>query len=47
MTKDKAIEEIEEYIQDADKYISDNEDYILGWIDGLSSALEIVKKLKS
>lgn len=45
LTIDKAIKEIEEYIEDADKAISENEDYIRGWKSGLLAALEVVYKI--
>ena len=45
MTKDEAIKEIEDNIQDADKCISEDEDYLRGWVCGLESAIEIVKKI--
>ena len=47
MTKEEVIKRIEKYIQDADKCISEDEDYLRGWVSGLSSALETVKKLVS
>lgn len=45
MSIDKAIKEIEEYIEDADKAISENEDYIRGWKSGLLAELEVVYKI--
>lgn len=44
MTKAEAINEIEEYIQDADKAIAEDEEYIRGWKSALLVALEIVTK---
>ncbi len=45
MTKDEAIAEIEEYIQDADKAISEDEEYIRGWKSALLVALEVINKM--
>lgn len=45
MTKDEAIAEIEEYIQDADKAISEDEEYIRGWKSALLVALETINKM--
>ena len=45
MTKDEAILEIEEYIQDADKAISETEDYIRGWKTALLVALETINEI--
>ena len=45
MTKDEAITEIVEYIQDADKAISEDKEYIRGWKCALLVALEIINKM--
>lgn len=45
MTKDEAIKEIEEYLQDADKAFSEDEEYIRGWKSALLVALEITAKI--
>lgn len=45
MTKEEAIEEIEEYLRDADKAISEDDEYIRGWKSALLVAMEIVHKL--
>lgn len=45
MTKQEAIKEIEEYLQDADKAISEDEEYIRGWKSALLVALELLNKL--
>ena len=45
MTKDDAIRELEEYLQDADKAFSEDEEYIRGWKSALLVALEVVTKL--
>lgn len=42
MTKDEAIKEIEEYLQDADKAWSEDEEYIRGWKSALIIAREIM-----
>lgn len=47
ISKEKAIKEIEEYIQDADKAIGEDEDYIRGWKSGLLAALEVVMKIST
>lgn len=47
MTKQEAINEIEEYLRDADKAISEDEEYIRGWKSAMLTALEIVYKLQS
>jgi len=46
MNKQEAIQEIEEYIQDADKAISEDEEYIRGWKSAMLVALEIMTKLE-
>lgn len=46
MTKQEAIEEIEEYLDDADKAISMDEEYICGWKSALLVALEIVHQIQ-
>jgi len=46
MNKQEAIQEIEEYIQDADKAISKDEEYIRGWKSAMLVALEIMTKLE-
>lgn len=46
MSKQEAIQEIEEYIQDADKAISEDEEYIRGWKSAMLVALEIMTKLE-
>lgn len=45
MTKEEAIKEIEEYLQDADKAISEDEEYIRGWKSALLVALEVVHNI--
>lgn len=45
MTKQEAINEIEEYLGDADKAISDDEEYIRGWKSAMLVALEIVNNI--
>ena len=45
MTKQEAIKEIEEYLQDADKAITEDEEYIRGWKSALLVALELLNKL--
>ena len=45
MSKDEAIKEIEEYLQDADKCISEDEEYIRGFKSALLVALEILTKI--
>jgi hypothetical protein len=47
MTKQEAIEEIEEYIQDADKAISDDEEFIHGWKSAMLTCLELVMNLET
>jgi len=42
VTKQEAINEIEDYLQDADKAISEDKEYIRGWKSALLTALEIV-----
>lgn len=42
MTKDEAIMEIEEYIEDADKAISEDDEYIQGWKSALLVALGVI-----
>lgn len=46
MTKEEAIKDIEEYLQDADKCISEDEEYIRGWKSALLVALEIMVNLE-
>lgn len=46
MTKEEAIKEIEEYIDDADKAISEDEEYIKGWKSALLVALEVIINIK-
>lgn len=46
MSKQEAIQEIKEYIQDADKAISEDEEYIRGWKSAMLVALEIMTKLE-
>lgn len=46
MNKQEAIQEIEEYIQDADKAISEDEEYIRGWKSAMLVALEIMTKIE-
>jgi len=48
MTKDEAIQEIEEYIrdaEDADKAINEDKEYIRGWKSALLVALEVITKI--
>ena len=45
MTKDEAIKDIEEYIQDADKCISEDEEYIRGWKCAMFVALEVISDI--
>ena len=45
MTKQEAINEIEEYLRDADKAISEDEEYIRGWKSAMLVALEIVNNI--
>lgn len=45
MTKQEAIEEFMEYLQDADKAISEDEEYIRGWKSAMLVAIEIVSKI--
>lgn len=45
MTKQEAIEEFTEYLQDADKAISEDEEYIRGWKSAMLVAIEIVSKI--
>ncbi len=45
MTKDEAIQEIEEYIRDADKAINEDKEYIRGWKSALLVALEVITKI--
>lgn len=45
MTKDEAIKELEEYLQDADKAFSEDEEYIRGWKSALLVALEVICKM--
>jgi len=45
MTKQEAINEIEEYLGDADKAISEDEEYINGWKSAMLVALEIVNNI--
>lgn len=45
MSIQEAINEIEEYIQDADKAISEDEEYIRGWKSALLVALEVLTKI--
>lgn len=45
MTKQEAINEIEEYLRDADKVISEDEEYIRGWKSAMLVALEIVNNI--
>ena len=45
MTKQEAINEIEEYLGDADKAISEDEEYIRGWKSAMLVALEIVHNI--
>ena len=47
MTKQEAIEEIEEYIRDADKAISDDEEFIHGWKSAMLTCLELVMNLET
>lgn len=46
MTKEEAIKDIEEYLQDADKCISEDEEYIRGWKSALLVALEIIANIE-
>jgi len=45
MTRDEAINEIEEYIVDADKAISEDEEYIRGWKSALLVALGVITNI--
>jgi len=45
MTRDEAINEIEEYIADADKAISEDEEFIRGWKSALLVALEVITNI--
>lgn len=45
MTKQEAINEIEEYLHDADKAISEDKEYIRGWKSAMLVALEIVNNI--
>ena len=45
-TKQQAIQEIKEYLEDADKAISEDEEYIRGWKSAMITALEIVNKIE-
>ena len=47
MTKDEALKEVEEYLQDADKAISEDEEYIRGWKSALLVALQVITKIES
>lgn len=46
MSKQDAIEEIKDYLQDADKAISEDEEYIRGWKSAMLVALEILLKVQ-
>jgi len=47
MTKQEAMDEIKEYLQDANKAISMDEEYIRGWKSALLVALEIVANIQN
>ena len=46
MSKEEAIREIEEYIEDAGKAISEDPEYIRGWKSAFLVTLEILTKLE-
>lgn len=46
MSKQDAIEEIKDYLQDADKAISEDEEYIRGWKSAMLVALETIGKIE-
>ena len=46
MSKQDAIEEIKDYLQDADKAVSEDEEYIRGWNSAMLVALEVIWKIE-